>query len=72
MGLCVMLECKLSCEILLLLNIWVVVYVFLLHFIFLVLLFRNGERRKVGGEAKGKMHGQLFCSYKTKNHHKLK
>ena len=26
----------------------------------------------MGGEAEGKMHGQLFCSHKTKNHHKLK
>ena len=30
-----------------------------------VLSFRNGKRGKVGGEAKGKMHGQLFCSHKT-------
>ena len=30
------------------------------------------KRRKVGGEAKGKMHGQLFCSQKTKNYHKIK
>ena len=28
-------------------------------------------REKVAGEAEGKMHGQLFCSHKTKNHHKL-
>ena len=29
---------------------------FLLLF-FLILLLRNGERREVGGEAEGKMHG---------------
>ena len=42
--------------------------------LFLLLLFfcKNDKRRKVRGEAKGKMHGQLFCSHKTKNHHKLK
>ena len=28
-------------------------------------------REKVG-DAEGKMHCQLFCSHKTKNHHKLK
>ena len=27
---------------------------------FFVLLFRNGKRREVGGEAKGKMH-DLWC-----------
>ena len=27
---------------------------------------KSGERRKVGGEAEGKMHGQLFCSHKLR------
>ena len=35
-----------------------------------ILSFRNGKRRKVGGEAEGKMHGQLFHLHKTKNCHK--
>ena len=42
-------------------------------FFFSFLYCRLGMvREKVEGEAKGKMHGQLFCSHKTKNHHKLK
>ena len=37
---------------------------FCCFFFFFVLSFRNGKRRKVGEEAEGKMHGQLFCYHK--------
>ena len=45
---------------------------FLLFFFFFVMLFRNGKREeRWEGRPRGMMHGQLFCSHKTKNH-KLK
>ena len=85
------LEIKLCCEILLLLNIaenygssfmcnymrlfsWRKTFcdLFLLLFFSFLYCHLGMVREKVGGGAKGKTHGQLFCSHKTKNHHKLK
>ena len=45
---------------------------FLLLFFFFVMLFRKGKREeRWEGKPRGMMHGQFFCSHKTKNH-KLK
>ena len=43
----------------------------LLSVFFFVIMFRNGKKERWEGRPRGMMHGQPFCSHKTKNHHKL-